>query len=141
MIAVLSTLATDRATLGVYFSLAVLGSIGDKFGFTNLRSYRSKSEFYDVFKEKSFPRLDFKRIFICLCLRSFDARKTRKRCFVFITLHFTPGRPKITKVSMVDLSSKTIKFKRIMEFQIFKIIQDFKKVYMRRFILFYFFFD
>ena len=30
---------------------------------------------------------------------------------------------------------KTIKFKQQMEFQSFKIIQDFKKVYMRRFFL------
>ena len=53
---------------GFYFSLAVLDSIGDKFGFTNLRSCLYKSEFYDVFKQNKCLRLDFKRIFICLCL-------------------------------------------------------------------------
>ena len=44
--------------LGFYFLLAVLGSIDDKFGLKNLRSYCSKSEFKDVFnlilKEYSF---------------------------------------------------------------------------------------
>ena len=52
-------------------------SIGDKFESTNLRSYRSKSEFYDAFKQDKCLRLDFKRIFICLCLRRFDVWKTR----------------------------------------------------------------
>ena len=37
---------SDRATLHIYFSLAVSGSIGDIFEFTNLRSYSSKSEFF-----------------------------------------------------------------------------------------------
>ena len=32
---------SDRATLHFYFPLAVSDSIGDKFGFTNLRSYNS----------------------------------------------------------------------------------------------------
>ena len=32
---------SDHATLDFYFSLAVLGSIYDEFGFTNLRSYCS----------------------------------------------------------------------------------------------------
>ena len=30
------------------FKLAVLGTTGDKFGFTIFRNYLSKSEFYDV---------------------------------------------------------------------------------------------
>ena len=47
--------------------------------------------------------------------------------------NFSPDRPKITKLLMVDLSFKTIIFKEQMEFQNFKIIQDFKKVHMRRF--------
>ena len=67
---------SDRATLHVYFSLPVSSSIGDKFEFTNVRSYSPNSEFFDVFKQAKCPSLDFKRIFICLCLRSFDGRKT-----------------------------------------------------------------
>ena len=34
--------SSDLAMLGFYFSLTVYGSIGGKFGFINLRSYRSK---------------------------------------------------------------------------------------------------
>ena len=79
---------SDRATLGFYFSLAVLGLIGDKLGFTNVRSYRSKSEFYKVFKQDKCLRLDFKRIFFCLCLMSFDARK----CLVSIAFHLIVQR-------------------------------------------------
>ena len=56
--------------------ITCFGSIGDKFEFTNVRSYSPKSEFFDVFKQAKCPNLDFKRIFICLCLRSFDGRKT-----------------------------------------------------------------
>ena len=81
--------------------LAGLGSIGDQFGFINLRSYRSKSEFYDVFKQDKCPRLDFKRIFISLCLRSYGVRKTRKK--VLNVHYFSSDRPKITKWLMVDL--------------------------------------
>ena len=88
-------------------------------------SYRSKSEFYDVFKQDKCPRLDFKRIFICL--RSFDALKTRIKCLVSITFHrIVDGR----------FVMKTIQFKQKMTFQSFKIIQEFKKVSMRRFFLF-----
>ena len=46
--------------------------------------------------------------------------------------YFSPDRTKITL--MVYMSSKTIKFKQQMEFESLKIIQDFKKVYMRRFL-------
>ena len=55
-----------RFGLGIYFSLAVFGAIGNSFGITNLRSYRFKSEFYNVFKQDKCTRLNFKRIFICL---------------------------------------------------------------------------
>ena len=48
---------SDRVTVGFYFSLAVLGTIGDKFGFINLRRYHSKFEFHDVFKQDKCPRL------------------------------------------------------------------------------------
>ena len=78
---------TDHATIGFYFSLAVLGSIGDKFGSINRRSYCSKSEFYDVFKQAKCLRLDFKRIFICLYLKSFDTRKTQVKRLVPSTFH------------------------------------------------------
>ena len=44
---------TDHATFGFYFSLAVLGSIGDKFGSINLWSHCSKSKFNDVFNKVS----------------------------------------------------------------------------------------
>ena len=53
--------------------------------FTNLRSYSSKSQFYDVFRQDKCPCLDFKRIFTCLCLRSFDTRKTLINCFASST--------------------------------------------------------
>ena len=89
---------SNRATLGFHFSLAVLGSIGDKFGFTSLRSYCPKSEFYHVFKQDKRPRLDFERIFICLCLRSFDANTDK----ALSVQNFSPDRPKITKLLMVD---------------------------------------
>ena len=46
--------------------------------------------------------------------------------------YFSLDRPKITKGLMVNLSWKTIKFKQQMEFPGFRIIQDFKKVYMQR---------
>ena len=39
--------SSHGTTLRFYFLLAVSGSIGDKFGFTNLRNYSSLSEFYD----------------------------------------------------------------------------------------------
>ena len=51
---------SDRVTLHFYFSLGVSGSIGDTFEFTNLRRYRSKSEFFDVFKQDKCPSLDLK---------------------------------------------------------------------------------
>ena len=54
--------------------------------------------------------------------------------------NFSPDRPKIMKLLMIVLSSKTIIFKQQMEFQNFKIIRDFKQVHMRRFFLFFFFF-
>ena len=73
---------SDRATLHIYFSLAVSGSIGDRFEFTNLRSYSSKSEFFYVFKQDKCPSFDFKRFFICLCLRSFDGLKTLINCLL-----------------------------------------------------------
>ena len=47
--------------------------------------------------------------------------------------YFSPDRPTITKGLIVELSWKTIKFKQQMIFQSFKIILDFKKVYMPRF--------
>ena len=50
---------SDRVTVGFYILLAVLGSIGDTFGFINLRRYHLKSEFYDVFKQDKCPRLEF----------------------------------------------------------------------------------
>ena len=40
------------------FQAFTFDSIGDKFRFTNLRSYHSKSEFYDVFKQDKHPRLN-----------------------------------------------------------------------------------
>ena len=49
--------------------------------------------------------------------------------------YISPDIPKIINGLSVALSWKTIKFKQQMEFQSFKIIQDFKKVYMRRFFL------
>ena len=49
--------------------------------------------------------------------------------------YISADRPKITNGLMVDLSLKTTKFKQQMELQSFKIVQDFKKVYMRRFFL------
>ena len=52
--------------------------------------------------------------------------------------NFSPDRPKITKLLLVDLSFKTIIFKQQMEFQNFKIIQEFKNVQMRRFFFFFF---
>ena len=45
--------------------------------------------------------------------------------------NFSPDRPKITKLFMVDLSWKRIIFKQQIQFQNFKIIQDFKKLHMR----------
>ena len=42
----------------------MFGSVGDKFRFTNLISYRSKSEFYDIFEQDKCLRLDVKRTFI-----------------------------------------------------------------------------
>ena len=77
----------DVATLGFYYSLAVLGAIGDKFWFTNLRRYHSKSKFYDVFKQDECPSFGFKRGFICLGLRSFDPGKTRINLLVSSTRH------------------------------------------------------
>ena len=79
-----SCLATSyRATLHFYFSFAVSGSIGAKFESTNLRSYScSKSKTLDVFQQDKCPSLDFKRIFICLCLRRFDDPKTLINCLV-----------------------------------------------------------
>ena len=50
--------------------------------------------------------------------------------------YFSLDCPKITKGLMVDLALKTIKFKQQLEFQSFKIIQDFKKGYMRHFFFF-----
>ena len=64
------------------------------------------------------------------CLRSFDARKTRIK--ILVSIIFSPDRTKITL--MVYMSAKTIKFKQQMEFESLKIIQDFKKVYMWRFL-------
>ena len=55
---------------------------------TNLRSYSSKSEYYDVFRQDKCPSLDFKTIFICLCLRSFDPRETLINCFASSTFHW-----------------------------------------------------
>ena len=91
---------TDHATFGFYFSLAVLGSIGDTFGSINLRSYCSKSKFYDVFNKVKCPRLE----------------NTDK---ALSAQYFSPDHPKITKGLMVDLSWKTAKFKQQMEFQSF----------------------
>ena len=122
--------ASDRATLGFYFSLAVLVSGSDKFRFKHLRSYRSKSEFYDVFKQDVCPRLDFKRIFICLCWRKFDARKIRKSRVHY----FSPVVQRFRKGWWyVYFSWRTIKIKQQMEFQNMKTVQEFKKVYMLRF--------
>ena len=56
-------------TLTRYLSLAVLNSTGNKFGFTNLRSYWSKSKFYDVFKQDRCPSLDFNRVYIGWCFK------------------------------------------------------------------------
>ena len=39
--------------------------------------------------------------FICLCLKSFGAKKTRIKCLVSTA---SPDRPEITKVSKVDLA-------------------------------------
>ena len=80
---------SNHAMLGFHFPLAVLGSIGDKFGFTNLRSYCSKSEFYDVFMQDKRTRLDFIRIFICLCLSSVSCEiwvHEKKRFIAFSTV-------------------------------------------------------
>ena len=71
-----SSNCADRATLHFYFTFAVSGSVVDKFEFTHLRSYSSNSERFDVFKQDKCLSLDFKRFFICLCLRSFDGQKT-----------------------------------------------------------------
>ena len=49
--------------------MAVLGLVGDEFGFTKLRSYCSKSGFYDVFKQDKCTTLAFKRMLVCLCFR------------------------------------------------------------------------
>ena len=46
---------------------------------------------------------------------------------VLCVYYFLPDHPKIIKGLMVDFSCKTIKFEQQMEFQSFKIIQDFKK--------------
>ena len=62
---------SDHGTLHFYFTLAVSGSIGDKFEFT----YLTKSELFDVFKQDKCPSLDFKRFFACLFLRRFDGRR------------------------------------------------------------------
>ena len=56
---------SDHAALDFCFPMAALGSIGDRLGLKTLRSYWSKSEFYDVFKQDKCPNLDFKRMFIC----------------------------------------------------------------------------
>ena len=107
-----------------------MDSIGDKFGFTNLRRYHDKFEFYDVFKQDNCPKLDFKRIVTCLYLRSFDARKTRRKSPFLFT---GSSKAFYERVDGRLVTIETIKFKQQMEFQSFKIIQDVKEVYIRRF--------
>ena len=85
----------------LYFSLAAWDSIYDKFRFTTLRNYCSKSEFYDVFKQDKCLRLEFKRIFICLCLRSFDAQKTRIKRLVSSTFHRIVQRLRIANFARI----------------------------------------
>ena len=76
--------------------------------------------FYTVFKQDKCPKLDFKRLFICLCLRSFV--RCQENTDKMLSVHyFSPECAKITKGLMVDL---TIKFKQQIEFQGRKIVQD-----------------
>ena len=98
---------SDGATLHFYFPLAVSGSIGDEFGFTNLKRYSSKSQFYDVFRQDKCPSLDFKRIFIC-----FDPRKTLINCFASGTFHWIVQRfvMKDFKILYINRNFKASKF-------------------------------
>ena len=121
---------SDRVTLYFFFPLVVSGSAGDKFGFTNLRISSSKSEFYDIFRQDKCTTLDFKRISICLCLRSFDPRKTLINCLVSNTFHWIVQRSR--ERFNVDLPWKEKKFIYQTEFRCFGIIQYFKKVHSRR---------
>ena len=68
---------------------------------SSLKIKYAKSQYFNLSENAAMMRLDFKRIFISLCLRSFEALKTRKKCCVH---YFSPDRPKIRKGLVVDLS-------------------------------------
>ena len=87
--------------LFIYFRLLLFigGSIGDKFGFTNLRSYRSKSKFDIVFKQDKCPRLYFK---IFIMFKEFRCSENTDK--VLSVHYFSLHHPKIMKGLMVDLS-------------------------------------
>ena len=80
--------------------IVCFGSVGHNFGFTDLRSYSSNSEIYDVFKQDDFHLLMFKE-FRC-------PENTEKVPGVH---YFSPDRPKITKRLMVVMKNNTIRGK------------------------------
>ena len=92
---IIVTTTTDHATL------AILGSIGDKLGAINLRSYCSKSEFYDLSKTDVRDLILKEYSFVNMFKEFRYPENTDKalsgQCF-------SPDYPKVTKGLIVDLS-------------------------------------
>ena len=105
--------------------LFVFYSVGDKFRFTNFRNFAVNPRFTMFSIKINVRELILKEFFICLCLRSFDARGNTDKAHS--VQNFSLDCPKITKGLMINLSWKAWKFEQQIEFQSFKIIQDFKK--------------